>query len=886
MAVDLLEREGLLGELRAARAGVGDRGAIVLVAGEAGIGKSSLVRAFLASVPQGQVALGLCDPLLTPRALGPVHDIARVTGGALARRLGDGSAREAVFGALLDVIDAGSPGQSGEGAGGPRVLVVEDVHWADEATLDLLVFLGRRWERLPALLVLTYREDELGDEHPLLGVLASLPRHLVRVLRPAPLSVQATAELAASHGRPAGELHAVTGGNPLLVTEAVAAGDGLVTRTVSDLVLARLGALEGEARDVCRLAAVVPGALELSVLERALHPSSTSLEAVVSGGLLLLDGVSVRYRHELLRRAAEASLSPLRRRELNRRVLQVLVSGLTDAGDGSSAPPGVDPARLVHHAREAQDGAAVLRWGAQAGQRAAALGAHREAVEHFAAALVHAGALPDRERAELLEAHARQAYLAADMDGALRSYEQALALREGIGQALHIGADLRWLSRVLWWIGRQDEAFAAATRAVEVLQALPPGRELAMAFSTLSQLVMLNHRAVEAVEWGGRALAVARALEDPESTSHALTNIGTAHLQMGEPEGGDELEQAFTVALEADLAEHAARALVNLAYTSLEKGDYARSGVALERALRFASSRDLEGYASYLRGTRAWWRLDQGDWTGAQADARAVLDGRVHPGVSILPALITLARLQSRRGDPAAAATLDVLVQRAGGTQELQRVGPVAAARAEHARLRGDTDAAAQAAGPALRSAIELRHPWMAGELAWELRQAGVDTPVPDWLAEPYALLLGGNWHGAAQAWEARGCVYLQAEALAAGDEREGLLRALSIFDQLRAAPAARRVRARLATMGGVPVPRGPQPSTVANPAQLTSRQLDVLRRMAAGSSNADIAADLTLSVRTVDHHVSAVLAKLAVGSRREAVAAAAALGIELVQPG
>ena len=213
-AAGLLERSDVMNELDGTLAGIATAGGqAVLVSGEAGIGKSALVRRF--AERHGADAwclLGVCDPL-TPRALGPLHDIARRSGGRLAM----GGSREAVFAAFLDELEQGPQRRA--------VVVVEDAHWADEATLDLLVFVGRRLERLPALLLVTYRDDELGADHPLRAAVAGLPRGRVRRARLRPLSEGAVAELARRAGRPAAGVHALTGGNPLLVTEVLATGE-------------------------------------------------------------------------------------------------------------------------------------------------------------------------------------------------------------------------------------------------------------------------------------------------------------------------------------------------------------------------------------------------------------------------------------------------------------------------------------------------------------------------------------------------------------------------------------------------------------------------------------------------------------------------------------
>ena len=482
--MDLLERASVLGELGGLLAATATGGRVVLVAGEAGIGKSALVRQFTEErSADAWFLLGACDPLLTPRALGPLHDIARQTGGRLAALLAAGGPREAVFAAFLDELHLG---------GRPRVVVVEDAHWADEATLDLLVFLGRRIERTRALLLVTYRDDEVAPDHPLRAVVGRLAPDAVRHLRLQPLSEAATAELARRSGRPAAGLRALTGGNPLLVTEVLAAGDDGVPMTVRDLVLARLGGLPGDAQEVARLVGVVPTRAELWLLEAALAPEPSAVDAGVAAGLLVAGPEAVGFRHELLRQAVEGSLSTLARQELNRRVLEAL----------AAAPAGqVDLARLVHHAREAGDVEAVLRYAPEAARQAAAVAAHREAVGHYRAALAHAGRLPPAVRVELLEGYSVEAYLSGLAPEAVSARRAAMELREAAGDPERLGETLRWLSRLHWWAGNRREAEAAAARAIAVLEPLEPGHQLAMAYSNQGQLDILAYRAEAAIGW-------------------------------------------------------------------------------------------------------------------------------------------------------------------------------------------------------------------------------------------------------------------------------------------------------------------------------------------------------------------------------------------------
>jgi DNA-binding CsgD family transcriptional regulator/tetratricopeptide (TPR) repeat protein len=863
--MDLLERASLLDELGGVLAATATEGCVVLVAGEAGIGKSALVKHFAERhSADARFLLGACDPLLTPRALGPLHDIARQTGGRLAALLEAGSPREQLFTAFLDELDQGARAQ---------VVVVEDAHWSDEATLDLLVFLGRRMDRTPAMLIVTYRDDELGAEHPLRAVVGRLPPETVRRVRPEPLSEAAVAELARRAGRSAAGLRALTGGNPLLVAEALATGDAGVTLTVRDLVLARLAGLPADAQEVVRLVAVVPTRAELWLLEEALRPRPSAVEACAAAGLLMMGEEAVGFRHELLRQAVEGLLSTLGRRELNRRVLEVL-AGSTERQ--------VDVARLVHHAREAGDTGAVLRYAPKAARQAAVVAAHREAVGHYQAVLPHAGRLPAPVRAELLEGYSVECYLSGLAQEALEARQAALRIREAEGSSSEqLGESLRWLSRLSWWAGRRQEAEAAAARAIAVLEILPPGRQLAMAYSNQAQLDMLAYRTEAALAWGSQAIELARRLDDQETLTHALTNIGTARRMNGDLGGRADLEQAFQVAVAGGLEDHAARALVNQASLDMEFRDYRHAPGDLNRALTFTVEHDLGGNAQYMLGMRARLRLDQGDWVGAEQDARAALAEleQRRQGPRAVDALEALGLLQARRGDPDANGTLEEATARALPTGELQWIGLVAAARAEYAWLHGALARTATEAATGFALAVRAGHAWFAGELACWLWRAGALPEVPMVVAEPYRLLLTGDWRAAAGAWHALGCPYERAQTLAFGDE-EACLQALGLLDDLGARLAALRLRRQLRQRGTLRVPRGPTRATTANPAGLTGRQVEVLGLLAEGMTNAEIAARLSLSAKTVEHHVSALLAKLGVGSRRKAAAAARRLGV------
>src|SRR4051794_1459924 len=294
--MDLLERADELTTLHRLLAETTAGGRVAVLSGEAGAGKSTLATAFAeAAGPRANVLWGACDPLLTPRALGPLHDIARVLGGRLRDRIVDGP-RSEVFDLLLEALDR--PPQSAR-----PVVVLEDLHWADEATLDMVSFLGRRLALCRALLLLTYRDDELSPDHRLRSVLAGLPADRTRRVILPPLSRAAVDRLA---GRPRPGVYDVPGGNPLLVPEVLSAESEGIPPPVRDLVLSRLATLGEPARAVARLVSVVPARAEADLLAGR----AEAVDECLARGVLTISGDGVAFRHELLRRAPPGAPSP------------------------------------------------------------------------------------------------------------------------------------------------------------------------------------------------------------------------------------------------------------------------------------------------------------------------------------------------------------------------------------------------------------------------------------------------------------------------------------------------------------------------------------------------------------------------------------------------
>ncbi len=848
----LLEREGALAALSAACAEAErGRGRLALVGGEAGAGKTSLVRAFVARGPAGRrVLIGACDSLSTPRPLGPLRDVVAAAPG-LRTLLETSARREELFGAVLAELRRIRP----------TLLVIEDAHWADAATIDLLRFLARRVESTGALVVVTMREDEVGPAHPLRVALGDVASSGVLQRIPVEaLSVEAVRTMASGTGLDAVELHRRTGGNAFFVTELVAGRGASVPHNVLDAVLARVGRLPLAARRTLEVAAVAGTSAELPVLERVLG-RALSLESAVTAGLLDAGPSRVGFRHEIVRQAILSLLPPGRERALHGELLQALRSG---------AHGQVELARLSHHAAGAADAPAVLEYAVAAARQARALRSHREAAAQLARALAFAGS--DRaQRAELLEAYAVECYLTGRLDEAIEACQQAVRLRESMGEQLRRGDDLRWLSRFHWFAGNNAEAERWAARAVAVLQELPASRELAAAYSNSAQLRMVAAESVEGAKLARKALALARRLGDRPIVIHALCNLGSCKLNVSQPDGWRLLGESLEAALAAGLDDDAARAWANLVTHMVTRRELSRAACVLRDGLAFTEECDLDGYRFYLLGWSAMAELHAGRLDAAMARAEEVLR---RPGLPILARVIplcVLGRVRARRGATEVWPVLDEALELASRIGELQRLGPVAIARAEAAWLEGDDARARAEVGRALPRAVEVRDGWIGGELLVALARSGKAVKSPRWVAPPFGASLQGRHAVARRAWTRLGCPFEAALALADAADEPGLRAAFESLEQLGMRAAAARVAARLRARGVRKVPRGRRAETRAHPAGLTAREAEVLALLHEGLRNAEIGRRLFISAKTVDHHVSAILEKLGVESRAQA---------------
>lgn len=847
----LLERDGPLQVLdeRIARAGTG-QGSLVLLAGAAGTGKSSVITAAVHRAGDVTVLRGGCDPLTAARPLGPLREI------ALEPAADIGTAAE-LGGDPLDVYERFLVRL--KAPPGPILTVIEDVHWADDLTLDLIRYLARRIGRSRAVVVCTYRDDEVAADERLrtaLGAAAGLPD--VTRLTLDPLSADAVRELVDDDEVDADELHRMTGGNPFFVTEVIASGES-VPASVAEAVLARVQPLPPQARTAVEVASIAPRSIDFTTLRQLPGVDGDGIDGAVEAGILEADGVELRFRHDLARAAVEQSLLPGRRSSLHAALL----------AERSRAPV-PDLAELAHHAVGTGDPAMIVEHVPAGAREAVGLGARREALALFGPAVEAADRLDADLATRLRVELAEQSFELGRREDGERAIEVALGrLRSGDDRELLVSA-LVVATMGASNGGEYERPTRLGREAIEVLEPDGPGPRLLDLHMAMSRLgVVYRDRALTR-----RHLEVARALDAELGGARALD---IDQLAVFETFCFGDFDSAI-----AQLIELRAVTVTGADDDRLFRMDhwfgsgcgefrrYRLAVPALERSIAMFDEREMTANADYEAGWLAKVYVELGDFAAAE---ELLLRRPARTGVAGVKHLTALGRLRVRRGDPGGLDALDHGLELVHA-EFLQHVWPLQAGTAEYLWAEGRAGEIPDVIGDTYELALQLDSSWARGELGFWMWKAGAIDGPPAGAASPYAHHMDGRWREAAEEWEQIGAPFEHALALADGDGDAGG-RAVLLLDDLGAAPAAARVRAELRAAGRRSVPRGPNAATRGNEFGLTTRQAEVFALMVEGLSNAEIADRLVVTKKTAEHHVSAVFAQLGVTTRSQAIARA-----------
>lgn len=840
----LLEREGELGFLTDLLAEVGSSGKVVLIRGEAGIGKSALVGEFLSSVADtAHTHIGFCDDLQTPQPLAPLWDISR-SEPALRKALRSRD-RQVVLESFFDLM---------AGSLRPTVVVIEDTQWSDEATRDVIKYVGRRMARANGLLLLTHRIGEVDRDHPLRGVIGDLPPQNVARIELNGLSRSGVAELVGDSGLDPDRVLSVTKGNPFLVTEFASVGGEEVPASVRDSVVSRVGKLSSTARDMLRIMSVIPDRISWEDVPRLTGGSGDDLAEGVKLGLLELDGDSVSFRHELIRRAVESSLTISESVAIHRRFLEVFSDE-------------TDPARLVFHARGANDIERIVIHAPDAALAAVEAGSNSEAAAQFRGLEPYLSLLESDRRADILsrwaliEHYLERVESIEILDRAIGLYREAGSV-EDLARALVVGVEVNRT------FGRSEVARDHAVEAIRLLESGESNDRLAHALAAHSWLLIRSGQIDQAEAAADRAIDVAEETGAELALLGALAVKGTLVYVRGEPGGLDIMEQLHQRAHVGGYRYEEVQALLRMAEVALEIRDIDRASDFSVRARSTASGYELpilETQASLVRAEALLW---SGAWAEAEDVATETI-GRHLSADARLAAILGVIRTRTGRGN--AEEYLDQAWSLANESGEIDHLLGSAAAIAERMWVVDSPDSALfEQFRDLVDRGIRFEYPWPAGSLAlWLWKVGGLDE-VPEGLPAPYRDLLSGRVDQSASFWTSRKIPYEQAIALMSGDISQRL-EALDLLNSLGAAAVAVRVRKELRAEG-VTTPRGKGQATRGHAAGLTARQAEVLQLLAEGLTNTEIADRLFVSLRTIEHHVSAILAKLDSSTRDEAV--------------
>jgi len=863
--MELIEREEFLHSLKSRLEDVKDsEGHCVVITGEAGIGKTSLIKAFCIDNKRNyKIYRGTCDALFTPRPLGPLYEILfqmkEITGENVLRAHDRGE----LFSAFLNELASQKA---------TTIIIVEDIHWADEATLDFIKFFARRITQFNCLLILTYRDNEVHAKHPVTDVLGQIaPDSFSRIKLP-PLSRQAVENLSAQKGYSGEDVYKVSGGNPFYVTEILASYSPGVPDKIKDSMISVYNRLDDGARQVCQILSVLPTGFETKYLERAQPLYANAIHHCIDFGILVVKDGLIFFKHELYRRTIESSLSPFLRLTLNKKILDLFLESFEQSGDLE---------RIVHHAKNANANDLVVKYAPLAADRAALLGAHTEAAKLYRSAIEYSKGNDISFMVWLYESYSFECYLINQMKDAIIYREKALRIWKEKNNIENIGNCNRFLSRLWWCDGNLKKAENYGMEAIKVFDNEPASKAKAMAFSNMAHLKMMANEADDCMFWGEKAITMAKELGDEETLCHALASIGQVQARTQAPKKNDTslLQQSLDIALRNNYDEQAMRAYSILARNVVWMKDYEFAEKIVEEGLRHCERVGIHLGTPYILSTKAWLYLDTGHWDDALRIANSLVANTDQLALAKSIAVVVIAKIKIRRGHKDIRPLLIEAKSNAFETNEAQAIIPLLSALLEYEWLTGErfideTDLDYAVKGSANRIRIYDNSEFVF----WLMKTRNMRIDLGDFF-EGYKITTEATALRAAQLWKHLGCPYERALALFEGAEGDKRV-AIEIVHNLGADAVYEKMKFEMRSFGIKNIPLGLRKSTLSNPANLTSRELEVLQLLKEGLQNREIGSRLFISAKTVSHHIASIFFKLDVNSRGKAVQQAIHLSI------
>ena len=856
--MELIERDGFLAMLQTHFRNIEEgEGRCVLISGEAGIGKTSLINAFCAELKKEyKIYKGTCDALYTPRPLAPLYDIALQMRNDFMQEAGGIEDRAGLFARFFHELNNQSK---------PGIIVFEDIHWADEATLDFIKFLARRITQLRCLFILTFRDEEIDASYRLRNVLGDLSPDTFTRIRLIPLSREAVYKMANEKGYDAENVYNISGGNPFYVNEILASYSPGVPDNIKDAILSVYDRQEEGTRNAWQICSVIPEGIEISRFAKIKASWDEGMDHCFALKIIVVKNDRIIFKHELYRRTIEASLSPFKRIALNKKLLELFLDSFEEKGEIE---------RIVHYAKNANENKLVVKYAPLAAKQAASVGAHTEAARLYLLAIEYHQENDTAILPGLCESYAYECYLTNQVKEAIIYTTKSLKLWQGKNDWEKIGHCYCFLSR-LWWIDDNlTNAENAARLAIDVLENQPASATRARAYSLMSQLKMFSDLADESIYWGEKAVALAKELSDDAMLSYALGNIGSVKIRIpaDQEQGLAMLRQSLAIALQNSYQDYAGMAYTNLGYNGVIIKNYALAKEAVDRGLPYCEENNLDLWRLYLLTIKAKLRLETGDWTAACDTASKLTRDEKPAKIIKIFALTTLATIEMRRGDnDQVLSRLMEAKEKAFETMEPQRIIQALTAFLEYEWITGTIFIEKEILDSTIELIKDRGNIYGNSEFAFWLQKArGRSLPLKE-VYEGYDISDYAKAKKAALLWRKTGSPYNEALALFECRD-EDKKEALAIIQGLGAGAILQKMKAAMRSSGIKSIPRGLRKSTQSNPALLTTRELDILLLLKEGLQNKEIAGKLFISAKTVDHHISSILFKLDVNSRVKAV--------------